>query len=78
MPSIMNNFVVNVGHISNECDVIAGSDEPAPNNVKCNPATNMTNVRRSLNCRATQVYPDFANLKRDEVPHGARRSVINA
>jgi hypothetical protein len=73
----MNDFVVNIGHISNECDVIAGSGKPTPDNVKGNPTANMTNMGRSLNRRSTKIYANFATLKGHKIPHGARRSVIN-
>ena len=72
MPSIVNDFVVNVGDVSNECDVVAGSGEPAPDNIKGNSTANMTDMRWGLNCRATQIDADFATLKGDKVPHGAR------
>jgi hypothetical protein len=68
----MNNFVVNVGHIANECHVIASSGEPTPDNVKGYAATNMTNMRRGLNRGTTQVYANLATLKGNKIPHGAR------
>ena len=72
MPGVMNNFVVNVSHISHECDVIACRGEPTPDNVKGDSTANMTNMWWSLNCRATQIYTDLAALEGDKVPHGTR------
>ena len=40
--------------------------------VKGDPAANMTNVRRGLNRRATQIDTHFATLKGNKIPHGAR------
>ncbi len=72
MACVVNNFVVNVSHISYECDVIACRSEPTPDYVKGNPTANMTDMRWSLNCRAAQIYTDLAALEGEKVPHGTR------
>ena len=75
---VRDDLVVDVGDVADEGDVVPARGQPAADDVEGDAAADVAHVRRGLHGRPAQVDARLAVLDGDEVPDGARRSVVEA
>ena len=73
---LVENLVVDVGHIANERDLVAEPLKPAANDVERDGRANMADMRGALHGRATHVHAHFAGFDRLETRDRMRRRVV--
>jgi hypothetical protein len=72
----MQNLVIDIGDVTDKCDVVSALDKPATQNIEVHARTDMTNMRWSLNSGTAEIDADFALIYRCKWGGGSRQGVV--
>src|SRR5699024_7034274 len=72
------DFIVYIGDIAHQGDLISGIFKPADQDVKDDGGTNMSNVWSALYCCATVINRDFSVVDRFEISDCTGSSIIKS
>ncbi|CAB4736387.1 unannotated protein [freshwater metagenome] len=73
---IVDDLVVDIGDIANECHVVSARHEPAAKDIEGDTAPDMTDMGRGLDRRTAQVDADLARGNGNELANSSRCGVI--
>ena len=74
---LAQDLVVDIGDVADEQDVVAGVRQPAPQDIECDAAADVADVRHTLHGRPTQVDGHAAVGQGREVADLAGRGVVD-
>ena len=78
MTGVVQDLVVDIGHVADVRDVVAASGQPAPNDVKSHSTANVPHVRRPLDGGAAYVHSHSTGFDRGELTYRSSTGVVQA
>ena len=78
MAGVVQDLVVDIGHVADVRDVVAAGGQPAPDDVESHSTANVPHVRRPLNGGAAYIHSHSTRFDRGELTDRSSRRIVQA
>ena len=78
MAGVVQDLVVDIGHVADVGDVVVAGRQPTPDDVESHSTANMPHVRRPLDGGAAYVHSHSTGFDRCELTDRSSRRVVQA